>query len=133
MEGRFCFRTPIYGADGKFKKLVYWRAVYGAPAITCREGDVFKAPEQCTGLRDKNGRLIYEGDILKIVLHSKQYKPFTLQEAAVIVFKEGAFGHDEHGMYMPLSNYWRSEEQPSTTFETLGNIHENPELLEGQK
>lgn len=33
MNDRFKFRTPIYAADGKFKKFVYWPAVYGAPAV----------------------------------------------------------------------------------------------------
>jgi len=44
MKDRFNFRTPIYGADGKFKKFVYWNAESGFPAVTCREGSVFKKP-----------------------------------------------------------------------------------------
>lgn len=65
MNNRFRFRTPVYGADGKFKKFVYWNTVYGAPAVTCRKGDVFRQPEQCTGLRDAENKPIYENDILK--------------------------------------------------------------------
>ena len=51
MNDRFRFRTPIYGDDGKFKKFVFGEAVSGFPAITAQKGDVFKEPEQCTGLK----------------------------------------------------------------------------------
>ena len=51
MNERFRFRTPIYGADRKFKKFVFGEAVSGFPAITAQKGDVFKEPEQCTGLK----------------------------------------------------------------------------------
>lgn len=34
MDDRFNFRIPIYGEDGKFKKIVYCPAVDGATAIT---------------------------------------------------------------------------------------------------
>lgn len=128
MNDRFRFRTPVYGTDEKFKKFIFWLAEDGFPGITERAGSAFKEAEQCTGLKDKNGKLIYEGDILKIVLHSTQHKPFAFQEKAVVEFKEGAFGHKDFVGHASLNHY-----APGVTFEIIGNIHENPELLEDKK
>ncbi len=125
MNDRFRFRTPIYGADGKFKNLVYWPAVYGAPAVTCREGDVFGQPEQCTGLKDKHGRLIYEGDIVQ---HDTAAGP----KCWPVLFKDGCF-------VLPYEsgNAWLGKVIQNCPYDSgvvvVGNIHENPELLEGGK
>lgn len=129
MSDRFNFRTPIYGADGKFKKFVYWPAVYGAPAVTCREGDVFKAPEQCTGQKDEKGRLIYEGDVLKVANGSINGKiiPFLLVvkwEKPESGFNVPIWAYNEDGDFVYDFSHW---------FEVVGNIHENPELLEDKK
>ncbi len=125
MSERFRFRTPIYRVDGKFKKFVYWRAVNGAPAVTCRDGDVFKNPEQCTGLKDKNGWHIYEGDIIQ---HDTAAGP----KCWPIVFKNGCF-------VLPYEsgNAWLGKVIEHCPYDSgvvvVGNIHEKPELLEGNK
>lgn len=122
MKDRFKFRTPIYMAYGKFKKFVYWNTESGFPAVTCREGDVFKQSEQCTGLKDKNGRLIYEGDVL-ILVHTESKYPVKIQWDK----DSCSFG------YQTQIGHFNLYHLDLTVAEVIGNIHENPELLEGQK
>lgn len=66
---------------------------------------------RCTGLRDKNGKLIFEGDILKSGIHYYQ-----------VVWHEGKFVLNKGCKNYPIGG--------CDLMEIIGNIHENPELLE---
>ncbi|HHS6584201.1 TPA: YopX family protein [Campylobacter jejuni] len=78
--------------------------------------------ELFTGLYDKNGKKIYEGDIVK----TKSLYDYFL--AKISIHKEGTFYFEgKNGDYIGSLIYLVKDEGYDT--EIIGNIHENPELL----
>ena len=76
---------------------------------------------QHTGLKDKNGKEIYEGDILLYDSNSK----------TSVFYKNGAFvrSYGNSNMYLLYDSF--IEDGCLYNYEVIGNIYENPELLEG--
>lgn len=82
---------------------------------------------QFTGLADKNGVEIYEGDILSAFHY--EYDEFQILPVAYenCCFSLGRYWKD--GIHD-----WNSMEQyDSSDLEVIGNIHQHPELLEAAK
>lgn len=81
--------------------------------------------EQYTGLKDKNGKEIYENDIVKIT-RSYGYGFLPKGAKAKIVF-------DEKELCYKLQGQGEFRLTSKKEVEIIGNAHENPELLGGRK
>ena len=126
--------------------------LYGNLQVPCIEGAPYymldenkyqrkvdvKSIGQYTGLKDKNGKEIYEGDILR----GDEY-PFNCKGVdnyfAEIVWADNVCGFYRITHKKPNStvrgishgNWEQLDEEDIKSFEVIGNIYDNPDLVEG--
>ena len=108
MQDRFKFRAW----DSIAKEYIF--DSYALYELFVNDIDNSYQVEQCTGLKDKNGKLIYEGDIVSVTQFYDD-GPTDKTSPCKVKYKYGRFNiHDINSIFL----------------EVIGNIHENPELLE---
>ena len=77
---------------------------------------------QCTGLKDKNGNLIWENDIVRTVYDGNEHIYQVVWDESELDFKatNGKENYESNFEYLPCCD----------EIEILGNCFDNPELLE---
>lgn len=101
---------------------IYSESVIDVDGYTYEKENPFIV-EQYTGLKDKTGKEIYEGDIVKNIE--------GVNETAVCVWDESNAEFDFRGKD---GKYTRDNVKSwLEMYEVIGNIHENPELLGGEE
>ena len=76
---------------------------------------------QFTGLKDKNGKEIYEGDICRTIDYKKQKDGSTIMSEKYAFYKNIEI---KYFLTIPFCGFRLQED-----YEVIGNIYENPELL----
>lgn len=89
-----------------------WNLLY---ILTERHKKVGRVLMQYTGLKDKNGREIYEGDIWR----SKDDETYSVE------YKDSGF----YPFTVPALGGYEWDTEIASEGEVIGNIYENPELL----
>lgn len=94
--------------------------------FNAENNDVCNVPEQYTGLKDKNGKDVYESDIIKSVARANDHNQKGAITIGRVYFDGGSFciAPDNFETGTKLFDVLLMN-----SVEIIGNIHETPELL----
>lgn len=119
-----CLLNNIYGAS---KPVIISDSSYTDDNRIANDDWEFVIPEtvgQYTGLTDKNDKKIFEGDIVKVL------DEFDHKVIYLIDYKDASFCANQKGVNFSI--YLSEFNTGRYSIEIMGNIYDNPELLEGE-
>jgi len=129
MEDRFNYKVVVkntsYYVDriDYAHEMIYYDTILRILSISFKDAKLI----QCTGLKDKNGEFIYEGDIVKTKDKLKLCVKYN-SETFNLSFWEYFNKH-----YFEVGHLDSKDQCELYELEIIGNIYENPELIEGDK
>ena len=119
MDGRPVDANWVYGGifqgKGDFSVMYTYEPIEKRPVYTDTVG-------QYTGINDKNGTKVFEGDILKF---GKYLYVVEWKDGCLCAFQKNYLKDGISEIYKPVRVL------ADDGAEVIGNIYENPELLEG--
>ena len=113
-DGEWVYGYPLIVDTEKYKSvnIVTMHEAYPDTLAKVTTSVDFNSLGQFTGLHDKNGKEIYEGDIIR---HKDMVKPYH------VIYDGHQFTPNDGFRSLSYPKHW----------EVIGNIHDNPELLKG--
>jgi uncharacterized phage protein (TIGR01671 family) len=116
-NGEWVYGVPTKDGRGE---MVMVENIFECEEYNCRGANCLYVDEntvgQYTGLKDKNGTKIFEGDIVLLKGYDEPYQ---------VVFDESCFRVYSDSVRYAMDNFYDYE------IEVIGNIYDNPELLGG--
>lgn len=116
-NGEWVYGVPTKDGRGE---MVMVENIFECEEYNCRGANCLYVDEntvgQYTGLKDKNGTKIFEGDIVLLKGYDEPYQ---------VVFDESCFQVYGNSICYVMDNFYDHD------IEVIGNIYDNPELLEG--
>lgn len=118
------------------ERMIYSATLTFDGKVLMPNGEEWEIPVmQYTGLKDKNGKEIYEGDILQFSNKREWYRTdmFNMRLLGRTEKEKQEFldrqPYERRIVTIPKDYEWLLSTEIQTEWEVIGNIYENPELL----
>jgi len=104
----------------------FWKSTYGTCYIKTKSGEDFdvneKTVSQGTELKDKNGKELYFGDLVKLI-DDEYIWEVKRDDFGIPVFEANAYNLGKPYTLIDFGDYF--SENGNETFEIIGNIYNN--------